>query len=214
MSQLLDTIFVMLMLLNFITLGMSRLRVVIQTVALQGVLLALLQLAMHADLTFRVMLIVIGTLALKGFILPRMLFWALRDVSMRREIEPLVSLPASLILGAIGTAGALAFADALPLAVGYGRGLLLVPASLATVFTGFLMLTTRLKALTQVLGYLILENGVFIFGLLLIEAMPFLVEIGVLLDLFVAIFVMGIVINNINRTFPTESTEHLTALKD
>jgi hydrogenase-4 component E len=143
-----------------------------------------------------------------------MLFWALRDVSMRREIEPLVSLPASLILGAIGTAGALAFADALPLAVGYGRGLLLVPASLATVFTGFLMLTTRLKALTQVLGYLILENGVFIFGLLLIEAMPFLVEIGVLLDLFVAIFVMGIVINNINRTFPTESTEHLTALKD
>jgi hydrogenase-4 component E len=214
MSHLLDTGFVVLMLLNFVTLGASRLRVVIQAVALQGVLLGILPLAIHADITWPAMLVVMGTLILKGLVLPRMLFWALRDLRIRREIEPLISLTASLILGAIGTALSLAFADSLPLAPGHGRGLLLVPASLATVFTGFVLLTTRLKALTQVLGYLVLENGIFIFGLLLIEAMPFLVEIGVLLDLFVAIVVMGIVINNINRTFSTESTEHLTALKD
>jgi hydrogenase-4 component E len=213
MSQLLDTGCVLLMLLNFVTLGTSRLRIVIQTVALQGALLALLQLAMHADITSRVVLLVSGTLMLKGLVLPRMLFWALRDLRIRREIEPLIGVTTSLILGAVGTAISLAFADTLPLAPGHGRGLL-VPASLATVLTGFLILTTRLKALTQVLGYLILENGVFIFGLLLIEAMPFLVEIGVLLDLFVAIFIMGIVIHNINRTFPTTSTEHLTALRD
>jgi len=85
---------------------------------------------------------------------------------------------------------------------------LVVPASLATVWTGLLMLTTRRKAIMQVLGYLILENGIFLFGLLLLEAMPFLVEIGVLLDLFTGVFVMGIIIHHINREFSSSSTEH------
>ena len=84
-----------------------------------------------------------------------------------------------------------------------------MPASLATVLTGFLLLTTRSKAITQVIGYLVLENGIFIFGLLLLEAMPFLVEIGVLLDLFVGIFVMGIIINHINREFASLDTRRL-----
>jgi hydrogenase-4 component E len=89
-----------------------------------------------------------------------------------------------------------------------------VPTSLATVFTGFLLLTTRRKAITQVVGYLILENGVFIMSLSLIEAMPFLVEAGMLLDLFVGIFVMGIMINHIHREFATIDTERLSALKE
>ena len=69
--------------------------------------------------------------------------------------------------------------------------------AVATVWTGFLLLTTRRKAIMQVLGYLLLENGIFMFGLLLLEAIPFLVEIGVLLDLFTAVFVMGIIINHL-----------------
>jgi hydrogenase-4 component E len=65
-----------------------------------------------------------------------------------------------------------------------------------------------------VVGYLILENGVFIMGLTLINAMPFLVEIGVLLDLLVAIFVMGIIINHIQREFASLDTTHLSQLKE
>ena len=80
--------------------------------------------------------------------------------------------------------------------------------------TGFLLLTTRRKAITQVVGYLILENGIFVMGLTLLEAMPFLVEIGVLLDLFVGIFVMGIIINHINREFSSLDTARLSALKE
>ncbi len=91
---------------------------------------------------------------------------------------------------------------------------LLVPASFATILTGFIVLTTRIKAITQVLGYLMLENGIYIFGLMLLKAMPFLVEVGVLLDLFVAIFVMGIIINHISREFSSVSTERLSSLKE
>jgi hydrogenase-4 component E len=65
-----------------------------------------------------------------------------------------------------------------------------------------------------VVGYLVLENGIFIMGLTLLEAMPFLVEIGALLDLFVGIFVMGIIINHINREFSSLDTARLSALKE
>jgi hydrogenase-4 component E len=128
-------------------------------------------------------------------------------------VEPFVGFVPSLFLCALGTGLATLFAGSLPLAPEH-RGTLLVPASLATILSGFLVLTTRKKAITQVVGYLMLENGVFIFGQLLIDAMPFMVETGVLLDLFVGIFVMGIVINHIREEFSSLDTEHLAALKD
>jgi hydrogenase-4 component E len=118
-----------------------------------------------------------------------------------------------MLLGALGTAVSIAFASRLPLAPGHAE-LLVVPTAFSTVFTGFLLLTTRIKAITQVIGYLILENGIYIFGLLLLEAMPFVVELGVLLDLFVGIFVVSIIIHHINREFASLDTRRLASLKD
>ncbi len=82
------------------------------------------------------------------------------------------------------------------------------------MLTGFIVLTTRRKALTQVVGYLTLENGIFIFGLTLVEAMPFLVEAGVLLDVLVGVFVMGIVVDHISREFSTIDGDELTELRE
>ncbi len=79
---------------------------------------------------------------------------------------------------------------------------------------GFLVLIARRKAISQVIGYLLLENGIFIFGLLLAEAMPGMVEAGALLDLLVGIFVMGIVINHISREFSSLDTSRLTTLRE
>ena len=73
---------------------------------------------------------------------------------------------------------------------------------------------SRRKAITQVVGYLVLENGIYLFGLMLIEEMPLLVEAGILLDLFVGIFVMGIVINHIRVAFDSLDTGHLSELRD
>ena len=86
----------------------------------------------------------------------------------------------------------------------------------ASVFVGlcFLLLATRRKAITQVVGYLMLENGIYTFGLTLAERVPLLVELGVLLDVFVGVFVMGIVVFHINREFDSISSAHLTELKD
>jgi hydrogenase-4 component E len=212
MTPLLDPLLIVALALNFVTLGVSRIRGVINAVALQGVLLGILALFVHPDIGMHVILLVAVTVALKGFVIPRFLIHALREANIQDEVMPVVSFMGSLLLGAVGTGLAMVFSDTLPLAEQH-KHLLLVPASLSTVWTGFLMLTTRLKAIMQVLGYLLLENGIFLFGLLLLEATPFLVEIGILLDLFTGVFVMGIIIHHINREFGSTSTEHLTELK-
>jgi hydrogenase-4 component E len=213
MKDFIDPILVVVMLLNFVALGASRLRTLIQAVAVQGILLGFMIVMAHGSFMIWVALMAGATVALKGVVIPRMLFHAVREVVIRREVEPIVGFVASLFLGAVGTALALLFSKTLPIAHDHMSSLV-VPASLSTVLTGFLILTTRSKAITQVVGYLILENGVFIFGLLLMEAIPFLVELGVLLDLFVAIFVMGIIIHKISREFSSVSTSMLSELKE
>jgi hydrogenase-4 component E len=213
MNALIDPILVLVLLLNFVALGASRMRTVIQAVAVQGMLLGVLIALAHGSLVLWVAMMALATIFLKGVVIPRMLFHAIRDVVIRREVEPIVGFIASLFLGAVGTGLAVLFARTLPIDHGE-MGSLIVPAALSTVLTGFLMLTTRTKAITQVVGYLILENGVFIFGMLLMEAIPFLVELGVLLDLFVAIFVMGIIIHKISREFSSVSTQMLSELKE
>ena len=91
---------------------------------------------------------------------------------------------------------------------------LLVPASFSVIMIGFLLLVSRLKAITQVIGYLIMENGIFLFALLLLDRTPLLVEMGIFLDIFVAVLVMGIVINHINEEYDDTNTLHLTTLRD
>jgi hydrogenase-4 component E len=213
MTQVFDTLLIVALTLNFVALGVSRVRGVITAVACQGVLLGFFPLFVHADLGLRGILLIVVTIGLKGFIVPGFLTHAMREADIQHEVTPVVSYATSLLLGAIGTGLALVFSDTLPLANEHAD-LMLVPASLSTVWTGFLLLTTRKKAITQVLGYLLLENGILLFGLLLLEAMPFLVEVGVLLDLFTGVFVMGIIIHHISREFASISTEHLAELKE
>jgi hydrogenase-4 component E len=85
---------------------------------------------------------------------------------------------------------------------------------MATVATGFILLVGRVKAIAQVCGYLILENGIYLFGLLLIRSTPLLVEAGVLLDVTVGVFVIGIIVDRIQRTFDSLDTRKLTALRE
>lgn len=213
MTQILDPLLIVVLALNFVALGVSRLRGVINAVAVQGTLLGIFPLLVHHEIGLRGILLAVVTIALKGFVFPALLNHAMREADIQHEVKPVGSFMGSLLLGAVGTGLAMVFSYTLPLAEAHAN-MLLVPASLATVWTGFLMLTTRRKAINQVLGYLILENGIFLFGLLLLEAMPFLVEVGVLLDLFTGVFVMGIIVHHINREFASTSTEHLTELKE
>ena len=211
MPPIADSILILLLLTNFFILGTANLRSAIRGVALQGLLLGVLPFFVESQATVRLVALVIATAVIKGIVIPGLLTKALRDVHIRHEVEPYLGFVPTLFLCAGGTALALLFADHLPLA-GADRAGLFVPASLATLVSGFLGLTTRRKAISQVTGYLVLENGIYIFGLLLYQSM--VVEVGVLLDLLVGIFVMGIVLNHIQREFSSLDTERLSRLRE
>lgn len=207
-----DQLLVIVMLINFIMLGSSRLVFCIRAAAVQGVILGILPGFVH-PLTSHIVVITLGIIVGKGIVIPKMIYDAVHDVQIKREFEPFLGYIPALVFGAALTAASFIFAEKLPLAPEH-RGLLFIPASISTLMTGFLLLTTRKKAISQVIGYLVLENGIFIFGLLLTEAMPVLVETGALLDLLVGVFVMGIVINHISREFASTDISRLRTLKE
>jgi hydrogenase-4 component E len=212
MFSLADQFLVLVLLINFISLGTSRLIFSIRAVAVQGVILGILPGLIH-PFSWHLVGITVVIIAVKGFVIPSLLGRAVRTAEIKREVEPFLGYVPTLLLGAMFTALSFSFAGRLPMAAEH-LNFMFVPASIATLMTGFLVLTTRRKAISQVIGYLIMENGIFIFGLLLAEAMPVMVEAGALLDLLVGTFVMGIVINQISREFSSLDTSLLTSLKE
>lgn len=213
MTNQLNSLLIIVLVINLFALGTSRLLALIRIVAVQGALLGAIPLLVHEHLAGPAILTALAAVVLKGLFIPAMMIRALRDAQIKREVEPLIGFLPSILLGAAATAFALLFASQLPL-IGQHSGSLLVPTSMATILTGFILLTTRFKAITQIVGYLVLENGIFIFGMLLIEAMPFVVEAGVLLDLFVGVFVICIITNHINAAFSSMDTRRLVTLKE
>jgi len=199
--------------LNLLSLGTSRLPALIRTMAAQGVILGVMPVMMEHEHDWRVVLIALATIAGKGLVIPSLLRRAMRTAQIDRELDPLIGFVPSLLLGAGGAIAALALAHLLPLLPEHADTLL-VPGALATVLTGFILLIGRTKAISQVCGYLILENGIYLFGLLLIKAMPLLVEAGVLLDLTVGVFIIGIIVDRIQRAFDSLDTRKLTALRE
>ncbi len=213
MNGLFEAILIFLILSDLLLLGSSRLRNAIRIVALQGVALGALPLLAHGHVTWHAVLLGLGSAGIKGFVFPALLNRALRDTRANREIEPFVGFILSLLLG-VGI-----------LALSFGAGArlplpwevpstLLVPAGLFTVWTGLFLIMARRKAITQVLGYVVMESGIFTLGMVLVEAMPLLVELGILLDIFVAVFVMGIIVFQINREFDHIDSDQLSALRE
>lgn len=216
MSGLSDALLLVVVVLDLAILASSRLTTCIRTAALQGVLLAELPVALSwegsGSVPGHVLALGLGLLLLKAFAIPWLLLRALREADVRHEVEPFVSLHVSTLLGTalVGISFWLATVLILPRPAPSAA---LVPAALSTLLIGFLVLVSRRQAITQVIGYLMLENGVFIFGQTLINDMPVAAELAILLDLLVGVFVMGIAIYHISREFDHIDVERLMSLK-
>jgi hydrogenase-4 component E len=196
-------------------LGSSRLRSCITIAALQGAVVSLLPVLLHGDEGWvRAWSLTVGSMLLKGGVFPWLLRRVLRESGVRREVEPFVGHTLSVMVGV----AALAFAVwvdarlALP-ASATGHAPLLVPAGLATLLVGLFLIVSRRTAVTQVLGYLVVENGVYAIGVALVGGVPLLVELGVLMDIFVAVFIMSIAAYHISREFDHIDVDQLDRLR-
>ncbi|MGD9873966.1 MAG: NADH-quinone oxidoreductase subunit K [Kiritimatiellia bacterium] len=213
MSILLDTLLVTLIITCFLLLGSSRLGACIRISALQGVVTGMLPMALEdCSLLSYVTALGIAVIGLKGYVFPRLLFSALRESDTSREVQPFIGYMASLFFGILFLLGAFWLDTRLDLPV-HSSSSLLVPVAFSLMCSGLFLIVARRTAMNQVIGYLVLENGIYCFGLAVVSGMPLLLELGVLMDIFVAVFVMGIAIYHINREFDHIDADRLSALK-
>ena len=212
----LDLALVLALVLSVAVLGTSRIGAAIRYFSLQAVAISTVPLLIgtrsgaigpHAWILF------FATIVLKVFGVPYLLNRSVREAAVRTEVEPLIGFGTSLTIGGALVALSFGLARNLPLPQKPPSDLL-IPVAFSLLMIGLLLIVSRTKAVTQVVGYLVMENGIFLFGLLLIDVLPYLIELGVLLDLFVAVFVMGIVIFHINRAFDHIDSHQLDTLKD
>ena len=216
MSLLLQIAIVLLLLGNLAMLAARRLEPRITLVALQGALLAaLLLLAPHnGGHLLHSLLLAAAIIAIKAVSFPLLLRRTLRKVSFTpHAVSASKDHKFAVLAGMAGLIFSLWLETRLPLAQALYPHLLF-PAALTTLFAGLIMVVGRNRALGQVMGYLVAENGIFLLSMPLMVESSTWFELSLLLDVFVAVFVMGIAINHINETFESIDVGRFCSLRD
>ncbi len=215
MNMTVDLILTAFMAVCLLLSASSRLLHCIRLVALQGILLGILPCFMWnwesgiPGCEFWLSSLI--NITVKGVLLPVMLVRAMHKAGVKRELEPLAGYSWSLLIITIAGTLALWLSRTLELS---GVPVLAVPAAAMTVFTGLFIIISRRKAITQALGFLAFENGIALFGVAMHLEYGFFVELGILLDVLVLVFVMGIAVFQISREFEHIDADRLNLLTD
>ena len=179
---------------NLVLLGVGRLRQLIKLVCLQGFLITVLLTALNH------ILLAVAVMFIKGLFLPYLLLHTRKKIGADQCLKQRLGFATTVMAGFVGLVFSLWLEGRLPMAPGLFPHLLL-PVAMTTFFSGLLLVVGRATALSQVMGYLVAENGIFLLGMPLMSSSSAWFELTLLLDVFVAVFVMGIAINHINHTF-------------
>lgn len=214
MYDLVSAIVVLIIITDFLLLGAGRLKAAVRIVTIQGLALGLLPLFVHQDgLTLRLGLIAALVIALKGIAFPRLLMRSLRELSTVRTITYYVGPMVSLLVGILVMGSSLWWGYVLPLPDNTGYRLAM-PMVFFTIVTGLFLIVSRRQAFMQIIGYLALENGIYAFGVFFAQSESMLIEIGILLDVFVGVFIMGMMVFHISREFDDLESGQLSTLGD
>lgn len=217
MKNMNDILLVVILLSVLLSLASNSLGTLVKIMAVQGVMVSLLPLLLehHSSMGSGGLIFFQVMILIKGVLIPGLLYIALKRIAIRREIEPIVGYHASLFAGLIIILLSVFITDKLQQSMPRGHELMLMTA-ITTMSAGFFLMMSRRKAITQVIGYLMLENGIYLVGTALTKHSHtvYVVEFGVLLDLLVGVMVMGIILHNINHAFDDIDTDLLNRLKD
>ena len=212
--QLLNTFAALLLLSSFAMLSQRRVVTMVNLLALQGVLLgsATLLLAWRTG-THHLYVSAAMTLALKALFLPWLLHRLIRRLGVYWDSEPLLNIPGTMLVGLLVVIFAFGLAQPIAeLATTSTRSS--IGIAVAVVLLAFLTMITRRKAMSQVVGFLSMENGLFFGAMSATYGMPMIVELGVGLDILVAMLVLGVFFFQIREQFDSLDLHHLESLKE
>jgi len=213
MIQIVDTILALVLLSVLISFGSSRLPMLIRVLAFQGVVVSIVPLFIGHDLTAGGIVFALVTLIIRGIAIPLFIYLAIKKVAIRREVQPIVGYHASLLAGLVLIVAATFVSSKFDLPQISGNALLL-PTAITLLVAGMFLLMARRNAIAMVLGYIMMENGIYLVGTSFTTRAHHIVEFGILLDVLAGVMIMAIILQNINQAFDDVDTALLRTLKE
>lgn len=213
-SRAVDILAVLMLMSTIVLIGSSRLRVCIWAYALRSFVLALVSgLIAYFSGIHHIYVATGVSVALKVIVIPGFLFYIINKIKIKEDVESFINYTLSLLIACgliliayYATESILKFENV------FMRHCL--PVSLAITLLGFFVMISRKKAITQILGLLAMEDGLFFAALSTSYGMPLVVELGVFFDILVSVIIMGIYVYRIKETFDTIDTDSLRELRE
>ncbi|MEI6679207.1 MAG: hypothetical protein WCL21_11410 [Mariniphaga sp.] len=190
----------------------NRLYTYLNILVFQGfILFGVTYLTLTRISTVNLMLIMLETIVFKAIAVPWFINYIIKRNGITREAEPYLPNFVSLIIVTFITVATIILSSSIK-DVNLDKTFFVV--ALSTIFTGLYLIVTRKKIITHVIGYIIIENGVFVLSLAVGNEMPMLVNLGIMLDIFASVLILGVFFNRIGDLLKDPDINHLRNLKD
>ena len=213
MTYAAETALILVLLSVLASFAAGRIPALIKIVAFQGIVVSLIPLAIGHELTAGSLVFTGATLLIRGIVIPVAIFWAIKKVQIRQEVEPIVGTALSIIAALLLLVAAFYVSGRLDLTT-VGGSELLLPTAITLLVAGMFLLMARRNAIAMVLGYMMMENGIYLGGTTLSTRAHHIVEFGILLDVLAGVMLMAVILQNIKRTIDDVDTSLLRTLKD
>ncbi len=213
MIQSVDTLLSLVLLSIMFAFGSSRLPGLIKVIAFQGVVVSIVPFFIGHEMDAGGVVFTLVTLFIRGFVIPISIYIAIKKVAIRREVEPIVGYHASIMCG-LGLIVAATFISRQLNVPSISDFKLLWPTAIALLVTGMFLLMARRNAIAMVIGYIMMENGIYLVGTTISVRARHIVEFGILLDVLAGVMIMAIILQNIKQTFDDVDTALLRTLKE
>jgi hydrogenase-4 component E len=213
-AQVIDLGAAVLLLTSFAMLSQRRILSLVNLYRLQGAVLSVSTAAVaYTSGQNHLYVSAALSLGLKVILLPWILGGLIRRLDVRWDTEPLLNIPTTMLVGILLVVFAFALSHPITqLSTSIARGTLGI--AMAVVLLSFLMMITRRKAISQVIGFLAMENGLFFAAISATHGMPMVVELGVALDVLVGTLILGVFFFQIREQFDSLDLQHLEKLKE
>ncbi|PIE62679.1 MAG: hydrogenase [Desulfobacter postgatei] len=208
-----DIILSFVLLSVLFSFGADRITRLIQLAGFQGVVISIIPFFIGHDMTTGGTVFTLATLLIRGIIIPLIILVAIRKGAIPRRVEPIIGYHASILCGLAVMIGAAYISGRLDIAAIIGFKLL-APTAIALLITGMFLLMARRNAIAMVIGYIMMENGIYLVGSGLSVSTRHIVEFGILLDVLAGVMIMAVILRNIKQTFDDVDTALLRTLKD
>ncbi|MDX8411111.1 MAG: formate hydrogenlyase [Mariprofundaceae bacterium] len=211
LHQLINALAALMLMVSFALLAQHRMQSVLHWFAGQGLLLSITAAVVaYGSDNHELYVSAIMTLLLKGILLPWLLWRVIRQLRVHREVEPLMNMQLTMLIALAVTL--FSFHIIQPIErISHLMTRDSMAIATACMLLGMLMMITRKKAITQVIGFLAVENALFFAAIGSTNGMPLVVEIGIAFDVLVAALIFGLFFFQIRNTFDSLEVDAMRA---